>query len=224
MNFAARLHDKPGSHYHGTTRHVNGNAVWTGKVVLAPTHIVELPLSWKKPQRIFVNSTGDLFHEDAPMEWIDRAFAVMKACPQHVFQVLTKRPGRMRVYAETSAVPDHVWLGASAEDQRRYDERWPILKGVRAKVRFFSFEPLLGPIEPDWLPEWAICGGESGRRFRPMDPDWARRLLNVCAERRTPFFMKQMAGKLPIPDDLVMREFPAGRVMSAITRQDLGPE
>jgi protein gp37 len=131
----------------------------------------------------------------------------MAACPQHQFQVLTKRPERMRAYADANTVPDHVWLGASVEDQRRYDERAPVLMLVKAKVRFFSLEPLLGPIAVGWLPEWVIVGGESGHGFRPMEKAWARSLRGACASR-TAFFMKQMAGKRPIPADLMIREFP----------------
>jgi protein gp37 len=175
---------------------------------------VRRPLRWNKPRMIFVNSMGDLFHEDAPEAWMDRVFAVMAACPQHIFQVLTKRPERMRDYSETHAVPDHGWLGASVEDQTRYDERAPILCAVKAKVRFFSFEPLLGPITPTWLPDWAIIGGESGPGFRPMDPQWARDLLGACREMGTSVFMKQMSGARkplpPIPADLAIRRgYPA---------------
>lgn len=99
-----RVRAAPGAktrdHYEGTTRKVNGNAVWTGKLALAPDHILTAPLHWKKPRRIFVNSMGDLFHENAPDEWIDKVFAVMALCPQHQFQVLTKRAERMRAYFE----------------------------------------------------------------------------------------------------------------------------
>jgi protein gp37 len=197
-------------HYHGLTRRVNGHAVWTGAIALASEKAITAPLRWRRTQRIFVNSMGDVFYEAVPEAWIDRVFAIMAASPQHVFQVLTKRPDRMRAYSEKRAIPDHVWLGASAEDQDRYDERWPILKAVKAKVRFLSLEPLLGPIRLDWAPEWVIAGGESGRGFRPMDAEWARALRDACIGR-TAFFMKQMSGAKPlppIPADLAIREFP----------------
>jgi protein gp37 len=197
-------------HYHGLTKRVNGHAVWTGKLALAPDHIIEAPLHWRKPRMVFVNSMGDLFHEDAPEAWIDRAFEIMNRADWHTYQVLTKRPERMRAYADNHKIPDHVWLGVSAEDQRRYDERAPVLREVKAQVRFFSLEPLLGPITADWFPEWIIVGGESGHGFRPMDPDWARRLWDASA-LSTYFFMKQMAGKAPIPADLMIRQFPDGR-------------
>jgi protein gp37 len=99
MRQAGRLLDKPGSHYEGTTQGSKAGPVWTGKVSLAPEHILSAPLRWKKPRRVFVNSMGDLFHEDAPDEWIDKVFAVMALAPQHTFQVLTKRPERMRDWA-----------------------------------------------------------------------------------------------------------------------------
>ena len=99
MKMAARIETMhEATHYAGTTKKVNGNAVWTGKLALAPDHILTAPLRWKKPRRIFVNSMGDLFHEDAPDEWIDRCFAVMALAPQHTFQILTKRPERMKDY------------------------------------------------------------------------------------------------------------------------------
>lgn len=152
------------THYAGTTKRVNSNTVWTGKLALAPDHILTAPLRWKKPRRIFVNSMGDLFHEDATDEWIDRCFAVMALAPQHTFQILTKRPARMldyfdagrsftvgkRAFNRTSfeiAWPlPNVWLGVSAEDQVTADERIPLLLDTPAAVRFVSFEPLLGPI------------------------------------------------------------------------------
>ncbi|RWO90879.1 phage Gp37/Gp68 family protein [Mesorhizobium sp.] len=157
-------------HYDGTTRKVNGNAVWTGKLAMAPDHILTEPLSWKKPRRIFVNSMGDLFHEDVPDEWIDKAFAVMAIAHHHTFQVLTKRASRMRSYlidpawdARVSkatlairgnewdevfvqpALPN-VWLGVSAERQQEADARIPDLLATPAAIRFVSAEPLLGPI------------------------------------------------------------------------------
>lgn len=98
MGHAARLLDKPGSHYEGTTKRVIGKAVWTGKIGKAPDHIMAQPLRWKRPRMVFVNSMSDLFHEDVPDEWIDEVFAVMALCPQHTFQILTKRPERMREY------------------------------------------------------------------------------------------------------------------------------
>ena len=137
------------THYAGTTKKVNGKAVWTGKVVLAPDHILTAPLHWKRRRKVFVNSMGDLFHEAIPDEWIDRVFAVMARCPQHAFQVLTKRAMRMWNYAAArgSSVLRSVWLGVSAERQQEADERIPLLLQTPAAVRFVSCEPLLGSID-----------------------------------------------------------------------------
>lgn len=166
MGQAARLLDKPGHHYEGTTKRVNGRAVWTGKVALAPDRILLKPLKTRRPTMWFVNSMGDLFHEWVPDEWIDRVFAVMALCPQHVFQVLTKRSSRMRAYVENLPNRDdlvadalannirhrvraplpNVWLGISAERQQEADARIPDLLATPAAVRFVSAEPLLGPL------------------------------------------------------------------------------
>lgn len=160
------------AHYAGLTQQTKAGAVWTGKLALAPEHVLTEPLRRKKPTTWFVNSMGDLFHEDVPDAWIDQVFAVMARCPQHTFQVLTKRAGRMRAYLSPppsvagASMQDrlwsiyhamagkhppawplpNVWLGVSAEDQRRADERVPDLLATPAAVRFVSAEPLLGPI------------------------------------------------------------------------------
>lgn len=158
MRQAARLLDKAGSHYEGPTRTVNGNAVWTGKVALAPDRILTQPLRWARGRRVFVNSMGDLFHESMPDAWIDRVFAVMALAPQHTFLVLTKRSARMRAYIDAAAHGErdqwplpNVWLGVSAEDQQRAAERIPDLLATPAAKRFASCEPMLGPISLRWL-------------------------------------------------------------------------
>ncbi len=238
-------------HYAGTVTDSNGGPVWTGKVAEAPAATLMAPTRRKKPTTYFVNSMGDLFHEDVPDAWIDRVFAVMALCPQHRFQVLTKRAARMREYcqrrfsdialngpasvilladpahadpaAHADIAPDgthvslgvwplpNVWLGVSTEDQRRADERIPDLLRTPAAVRFVSAEPLIGKVSLGHLSaglDWVICGGESGKASRMMDPDWARWLRDQCAVAGVPFFMKQMTGKQPIPADLMVREFP----------------
>ncbi|MFG1370741.1 phage Gp37/Gp68 family protein [Xanthobacter oligotrophicus] len=230
MRMAARIEAmQPGSHYAGTTMPGKVGPVWTGKMALAPDHILTQPLRWRRPRTIFVNSMGDLFHEDVPDEWIDRVFAVMAMCPRHEFQVLTKRSDRMRAYVsevrETwcksgpptpgsdriyeaalavtgeewlpgtpSQWPLHnVWLGVSAEDQRRADERIPDLLATPAAIRFVSCEPLLGPIRLDRIEAWADkfddCGGHPDPHW-PLDThDWT--WLNALegryeAEARSP--------------------------------------
>ncbi len=222
------------NHYDGTTKVVNGNVVWTGKIAIAPDRIFLEPLRRKEPTTWFVNSMGDLFHEDVPNVAIDHVFAVMALCPQHTFQVLTKRAKRMQAYIAWPL--PNVWLGVSAEDQTRADERIPLLLQTPAAVRFVSCEPLLGPIdltEIEHAPahclhalagikaetdgtasygarlDWVIVGGESGPGARPMHPGWARTLRDQCAAADVPFFMKQMTKKAPIPDDLMVRQFPA---------------
>lgn len=301
------------------TRRVNGKAVWTGQLLLAPDRVLAEPLRRRKPTTYFVNSMGDLFHEDMPDEWIDIVFAIMALCPQHTFQILTKRAARMRAYLEgldrdelddkdqrlTGAVNavmriaatdwgrcgstathittrlsrsgameaqmlrstsdgcverlvewtaegerwfrcgqpfadrihaawgsmpyprdfgwglkqwplPNVWLGVSAEDQKRADERIPELLATPAAVRFVSAEPLLGPIafreiSPNGIQsidalsglsrtpdcdfraklDWIIVGGESGAGARPMHPDWPRQIRNQCVAAGTAFFFKQ---------------------------------
>lgn len=261
MKMAARIiamasERNVGLHYDRTVKDVKGKPVWTGVIKQAPDHILLEPLRRKKPTMYFVNSMGDLFHEDCPDEWIDRVFAVMALAPQHTFQVLTKRAERMRDYLSHKggdgrqdvrnqlawvAVPKvmndwhpdwrfenpdgayrskaiavgtqwplpNVWLGVSTEDQKRADERIPLLLQTPAAVRFISAEPLLGPIDLNKVPfaipsemsehgeppilglDWVIVGGESGHSARPMHPDWARDLRDECAKAGVHFFFKQ---------------------------------
>ncbi|GGF56390.1 hypothetical protein GCM10007301_15030 [Azorhizobium oxalatiphilum] len=182
---------QPGSHYAGTTQVVKGNPVWTGRTVLAPEHTLFQPLRWKRGRTIFVNSMGDLFHEDVPDEWIDRIFAVMCSADWHTYQVLTKRSARMLAYMTAPGLTDriadaqhdmglemhasipapNIWLGVSTEDQRRADERVPDLLATPAALHFISAEPMLGPIHFDRIEEsadtFADCGGHP-------DPHWPR--------------------------------------------------
>ena len=223
---------------------------------------LDQPLRWRRPRRIFVNSMSDLFHEQVPDEFIDRVFTVMLLAPHHVFQVLTKRPERMRDYCCNEATvgsvvslaakvaagfaavkvthaPDHLpgiqlgncWLGVSVEDQRRADERIPLLLETPAAVRFLSCEPLLAPITFP-LPckgsafwgglHWVIVGGESGPGARPMEVQWARSIVDQCRAAGVSIFCKQMGsvwarsnggdrkGGDPSewPEDLRLREYP----------------
>jgi protein gp37 len=180
------------NHYNGCTKVVNGNAVWTGKLARASDDILLQPLRRKKPTIYFVNSMGDLFHEDVPDEWIDKVFAVMALCPQHTFQVLTKRSERMRRWFDgdradsvglamltiVERIPHghrrvpwplrNVWLGVSTERQQEADERIPHLLQTPAAVRFVSAEPLLGPIDLR-VPEIDLGIGKFGCH---PDLDW----------------------------------------------------
>jgi protein gp37 len=194
------------------------------------------PFSWRKPSRVFVNSMSDLFHEAVPDAFIDRAFAVMALARQHTFQVLTKRPDRMRAYVgemkpwsksvlairqatsnylsfaedKTSAIAfplPNVWLGVSAENQERADERIPVLLNTPATVRFVSAEPLLGGIDiakhrPGALGlHWLIAGGESGHGARKAELGWFRNLLGQCRDANVAFFMKQLGAHVTDRND-----------------------
>lgn len=174
------------------TKPSKAGPVWTGNIRLIGRRLTQ-PLQWRSPRMIFVNSMGDLFHESVPDGWIDRVFAIMAACRQHTFQVLTKRAMRMREYCGTRPVLPNVWLGVSAERQQEARERIPMLLQTPAAVRFVSLEPLLGPINLTSAIhlDWVIVGGESGPHARPMHPDWARSLRDQCAAAGVPFFFKQ---------------------------------
>ena len=156
---------------------------------------IDLPLKWRSPRRIFVNSMSDLFHEDVPDLFIRRVFDVMRRARQHEFQVLTKRSERMAEVVAGLDVPDNVWLGVSVENEK-YVSRIDDLREVRATVRFLSVEPLLGPIPRLDLRgiHWVIVGGESGPRARPMAPAWVRTIRDRCRREGVPFFFKQWGG------------------------------
>jgi protein gp37 len=225
----------PGAPYEGLVQIANGHPQWTGKTRISEKILLE-PLSWRKPQRVFVNSMSDLFYEGFSDEEIDRVFAVMALCPQHTFQVLTKRAERMREYFEKAAtlwggVTDfgeaemyaryesiwlrmeeagvsigdriaggewplkNVWLGVSAEDQQRADERIPHLRRTPAAIRFVSYEPALEAV--DFTPylkglDWIIVGGESGPGARSFDLARARNTIRQCRDAQVACFVKQL--------------------------------
>lgn len=153
------------------------------------------PLSWKTPRKVFVNSMSDLFHKDVPLSFIQRVFEVMAGCPQHQFQILTKRAARLRHLAPSLDWTPNIWMGVSVEDQKRA-RRAEELRNVPAHIRFLSVEPLLGPI--DELPlegiHWVIVGGESGPNARPMRREWVETVLRQCESRGVAFFFKQWGG------------------------------
>lgn len=154
------------------------------------------PFSWRDSRRVFVNSMSDVFHAQFSLEHIQRVFAVMNACSQHQFQVLTKRPERALRLAEYLDFTDNIWIGASVENMdvaRRVDA----LREIPAQVHFISAEPLLGPLHELDLAgiEWVIGGGESGIGARPCDPNWARGLRDRCLEFGAAFFWKQWGGR-----------------------------
>ncbi|MCD0155857.1 DUF5131 family protein [Deinococcus sp. 6GRE01] len=158
---------------------------------------LEQPKRWRKPSRIFVNSMSDLFHESMPVTYLKQIFDVMAACPQHNFQILTKRADRLAELAPLLPWPEHIWIGVSVETQQ-YVERIDQLRTVPAHVRFLSCEPLLEPLELDLDDiHWVITGGESGRGCRPIEEDWVRGIRDQCIEANVAFFHKQWGGVRP---------------------------
>jgi protein gp37 len=166
--------------------------------------LLDLPFQWKKPRLVFVNSMSDLFHPQVPIEFIERVFDTMRQCPQHTFQVLTKRSERLRELAPQLHWAKNIWMGVSVENSdvvhRVYD-----LQSVNATVRFLSVEPFIGPI--DSLPlegiHWVIVGGESGPKSRPMQKEWVESIHQQCRDNDVAFFFKQWGG---VRKDLTGRE------------------
>lgn len=156
---------------------------------------LSLPLSWKKPRIIFVNSMSDLFHDGVPDEFIHQTFDVMKKASHHQFQLLTKRPARMLEFSEhLSEWPRNVWAGVSVESQA-WTWRVKMLRQVPALIRFLSCEPLLGPLKLNLTDiHWVIVGGESGYGARPMSAQWVRDIRDQCQTNNVPFFFKQWGG------------------------------
>jgi len=156
---------------------------------------LKIPYTWKQPKIVFVNSMSDLFHKDIPLEFIQRVFKVMNDNPQHVFQVLTKRADILIKYHKELEWTYNIWMGVSVEDSKSLS-RINFLRRTRAKVKFLSCEPLIGPLTDLNLKkiDWVIVGGESGRRPRPMKPEWVFEIHNKCIEENVPFFFKQWGG------------------------------
>jgi len=182
---------------------------------------------WKKSRKIFNVSMSDMFHQAVPFEYIDLIFFNMRINPQHTYFILTKRPDRMREYCKKyyqkhNNFPKCVWLGVTAEDQQRANERVPILLDTIAYNHFVSVEPMLEPVkllfEAKRKLKWVICGGEKilnpihKNKIRIIDPAWARNLRAQCSAHNVPFFMKQMNifpdRSIDIPPDLYLKQFP----------------
>jgi protein gp37 len=181
--------------YSGLTQKSGDRWVWNGKIFLDYKEL-DKPLGWKKPRLIFVNSMSDLFHPGVPAKFIREVWCRMEEVPWHTYQILTKRPERMAEVTRDFPVLKNVWLGTSVENAD-YFGRIDELRRVRAAVRFVSFEPLLGSVEGANLTDihWAIVGGESGPRARPMDPSWVREIERMCRRWGVAFFFKQWGGK-----------------------------
>ena len=215
--FAARFGNQEGSPYEGlanfATTKDGKEPRWTNKVRVID-NLLEAPIHWKNPSLVFVNSMSDTFHEAIPDEEIIRLFETMELCngdytaPRHHFQVLTKRPERMKdMFVNAEGAPrgllptwnSNVWLGVSVEDCETV-ERIEYLHNCGTRVKWVSAEPLLEDIseaiEPYlWMVDWVVCGGESGPKARPMEEEWAYNLFMKCWERNVKYFFKQMGGR-----------------------------
>jgi protein gp37 len=173
----------------GIEKYADGFAV---RLHLVSLHI---PKQWKQGTLIFVNSMSDLFHESIPLEYIQQVFRVMEECPQHQFQVLTKRAERLAELSPQLPWPPNVWMGVSVEN-REVLPRIDWLRQSGALIKFQSLEPLLedlGAVDYSGI-DWVIVGGESGRRPRPMHPSWVERIQQQYASQKVPFFFKQWGG------------------------------
>lgn len=195
MRMAARLEAMGTKKYVGLTRRSGKRIVWTGKV-RCDSSALGAPRDWRRPRRVFVNSMSDLFHQDVPESFIAKVWNVMGQTPRHTYQILTKRPERMRSVVADLPKLMNVWLGTSVESSEylfRIDE----LRKVPAAIRFISFEPLIGPVPDADLSkiQWAIVGGESGPNARPMEEQWVDEIRDLCRDSDTTFFFKQWGGK-----------------------------
>jgi protein gp37 len=166
-----------------------------GFKVTLQEHMLTVPLTWRRPKRIFVNSMSDLFHESVPADFIHRVFEIMEKAHWHTYQVLTKRSRRLLELDSDLEWSPHVWMGVSVESEI-YKHRIDHLRQSRARVKFLSLEPLLGPLERLDLRDigWVIVGGESGPGARPMQGEWVLDIRDQCRRARVPFFFKQWGG------------------------------
>lgn len=176
-------------------------------------HMLDLPLGWKKPQVIFVNSMSDLFHKDVPLEFIQKVFGVMHSASWHIFQVLTKRASRLLELNQEIDWSSNVWMGVSVENQD-YMFRIEYLRQTDAHVKFLSLEPLLGPLQNLDLHDidWVIVGGESGPGARPVRREWVVDIRDQCLAADIPFFFKQWGG---------VRKKRSGRVLQGRTWDEM---
>lgn len=170
-------------------------ATYRGNVIVREDHLDD-PLTWKKPQKIFVNSLSDTFHEDVPDALLDRAFDVMRRADQHTYLLLTKRASRMRQWFASQPRMRNVWAGYSASTRNDLDAGLVHLRATVAEKRFLSLEPLiealdLGPTDLSLI-DWVIVGGESGRLARPCQEKWVRQVVRACKAANVPVFVKQM--------------------------------
>lgn len=197
MRMAARLQAMGHAAYAKTTRKSGDRPVWSGVLHLNESAL-DVPLGWRKPRKIFVNSMSDLFQDGVPDQFVMRVWDVMERAERHIFQILTKRPENMlrHIVENRLAILPNVWLGTSVENAD-YKGRIEILRKVPAAIRFVSFEPLLGPVGKVKLKDihWAIVGGESGPRARHVEQEWIDDIHAQCRASGTAFFFKQWGGK-----------------------------
>jgi protein gp37 len=176
---------------------------------------LETPLTWKKPQVVFVNSMADMFHSDIPFEFVQRVFNVMARADWHIFQILTKRSKELVRKAPDLDWPPNIWMGVTVENAH-YTYRIDDLRKIPTAVRFLSMEPLLGPVPDMDLSgiDWVIVGGESGPGARPMKREWVLEIQSQCARQGTAFFFKQWGG---------VNKKAAGRLLQGRTWDEVPP-
>ncbi|ODA40138.1 phage Gp37/Gp68 family protein [Desulfosporosinus sp. BG] len=157
--------------------------------------LLDLPLKWKKPRKIFVNSMSDLFHESIPTEFIEKVFFTMQQASWHTFQILTKRAERLAELSPSLKWPSNVWQGVTVENDD-VTNRIDFLRETGAKIKFLSCEPLIGPLDNIDLTniDWVIVGGESGPKARPVKEEWIKSIRDQCQTSNTAFFFKQWGG------------------------------
>jgi len=194
MRMAKRLDAMGQEKYAGLTRMSGGRPKWNGRMRLDEASL-DIPRSWRQGRMIFVNSMSDLFHEDVPLNFIQRVFGVMRDCRHHTFQVLTKRSGRLNEISAELQWSPNIWMGVSVENSD-YTYRIDDLRSCGAHVKFLSLEPLIGDVGEMNLKgiDWAIAGGESGPGARFMDPAWVRSIRDQCVASNVAFHFKQWGG------------------------------
>jgi len=166
------------------------------RIIKTHPETLKIPYTWKNSKVVFVNSMSDLFHEDVPLEFIKDVFKVMNENPQHIFQVLTKRAERLSEIHKELKWSHNIWMGVSVENID-VEFRIDLLRKTKAKTKFLSLEPLIGPLNKLNLKkiDWVIVGGESGFKPRPMDPEWVLDIQRQCEKSKIAFFFKQWGGK-----------------------------
>lgn len=198
----------------------SGQVIWGHKQPRRRTSAANWskPIKWNRRaeaegarKRVFCASLADVFDSEVDPIWRENLFTLIDLTPWLDWLLLTKRPKLAAEYFNGTTVPPNVWMGTTIENQKMADARLLHLMKIQARIRFLSMEPLLEPVDlpVGLLPEWIIVGGESGPGYRHMHPAWAEEIKGLCHDWKVPFFMKQMAGKRPIPEYLQGRAFPS---------------